>query len=364
MQPCAAVARSHNSAPRRFLFVDGLRGVAALWVVFFHALEGAHIDSLVAALPQSLVTVIFKWGHFGVAIFFVLSGFVIAHSLRDATVTPSYLGRFMLRRSIRLDPPYFLSIILVLAFAYVSATVKREVTPWPTLSQLGAHALYVQGLCGIEQINDAYWTLCYEIQFYLVLCVLIGMSQCIGSHGTAMVFLPAGAVSLLWALGFWSDNIAPGLFTNLWYGFLLGVFCYWAWNRTIPTPWFFVYAFTILISAIVRQNGFAITCSTVALLLFAAARLNQLENWLCWRWLQFLGLVSYSLYLIHNPITGASFYVMKKQLGKSAASEGWMLVMAVVGCIALAYLMTRLIERPFLQLARTVSLTAERPKSR
>src|SRR5687767_8776 len=106
----------------RFTFVDALRGVAALAVVLFHAVEGGHIPDLMAVMPAWLTAMI-SHGHLGVAVFFVLSGFVIAHATYGQTITLSYLGRFMLRRSIRLDPPYWFAIAVAVGFAVLSAVV-------------------------------------------------------------------------------------------------------------------------------------------------------------------------------------------------------------------------------------------------
>ena len=62
-------------------------------------------------VPAPLETAL-KLGFVGVDIFFVLSGFVIAYSVREARITPRFLGRFALRRSIRLDPPYWITIAI------------------------------------------------------------------------------------------------------------------------------------------------------------------------------------------------------------------------------------------------------------
>src|SRR6516164_3822489 len=84
---------------KRFLLVDALRGIAAMSVVVFHLVQGHHIDLFLGGSPTWL-TVILEHCHLGVAIFFVLSGFVIAHSLYGKDVTLSLAGRFMLRRSL------------------------------------------------------------------------------------------------------------------------------------------------------------------------------------------------------------------------------------------------------------------------
>jgi len=70
-----------------------LRGVAALAVVLCH-LRG----------PLGAVT---EYGWLGVQVFFVLSGFVMSQTLARYTVTPRFVGNFILRRSVRLDPVYW-----------------------------------------------------------------------------------------------------------------------------------------------------------------------------------------------------------------------------------------------------------------
>jgi peptidoglycan/LPS O-acetylase OafA/YrhL len=69
-----------NLGSKRFLLVDALRGIAAMSVFVFHLQAGHHVDLIMGVLPAWLA-VILKYGYLGVAIFFVLSGFVIAHSL-------------------------------------------------------------------------------------------------------------------------------------------------------------------------------------------------------------------------------------------------------------------------------------------
>ena len=138
---------------QRFALVGALRGFAALFVVLHHASEGGHVTGLLAHLPV-WVPHLLKQGDVGVAVFLVLSGFVISHSVARSRVTLPFVGRFMLRRSLRLEPPYWLAIALVICLAQLSARVLpgRELPSFPA-GQIAAHIFYLQEMLGYPQIN-------------------------------------------------------------------------------------------------------------------------------------------------------------------------------------------------------------------
>ena len=208
-------AGAQSAAPRgRFLFLDALRGIAALGVVLSHVVEGKHIDGLAAILPGWTVAAL-KHGGLGVGIFFAISGFVIAHSVYADRVTLRFVGRFMLRRSIRLDPPYWLAIALVLASAGLSAMVVPDKVPLDvSTGQLLAHLFYLQEILGYPHLNIVFWTLCLEVQFYLIYVSLLCLSrndpdQPLQGRRTAIVLALALLVSLLWPTGVFTEAPWP-----------------------------------------------------------------------------------------------------------------------------------------------------------
>lgn len=225
---------------QRFTFVDGLRGRAALAVVLFHAGEGQHIGHLLAELPPWFREGIGK-GYLGVPVFFVLSGFVIAHTLFEKPMTLRSFGHFTLGRSLRLDPPYWAAIAATIAFATVaSIMVTGRQTEVYSVQQLAAHVLYLQEITGHRKINSVFWTLCLEIQFYLVYAGLLWLA---GSEPSrphqgrriAAILIGAGFISLLWPLGL-GPSLHYALFPPLWHGFLLGAGAYWAARKRQLDP--------------------------------------------------------------------------------------------------------------------------------
>jgi peptidoglycan/LPS O-acetylase OafA/YrhL len=361
-----------KNSPGRFCFADGLRGIAASWVFLFHAHEGHHLDHLDQVLPTPFTTVVFEWGDLGVPIFFVLSGFFMAHSFRKVQITWLFFGNFMVRRLIRLSPPYYGSIALVIGFGLISATVTGESFALPSVSALLAHLFYLQGILGFSQINVIYWTLCVDLQFYLAFCLLMGAVQLIDplidrqgldrqgqSNPIKLLVFSLGAIlAALWPLGIVGENLWPGLFLPTWYSFLLGVFAYWAWQeKGLATTLFYSYLGIIGVSIALNSALFAITCIIVSLLLLKLGQFNLLSVYLNWRWLQFLGLVSYSLYLTHNPISGAAFFIGYKLLGENIWTELICLVAVFGLCVASAAGFYWLTEKPSINYSRKVKLT-------
>src|SRR5688572_7651216 len=106
--------RPTNGQTSRFAFLDALRGLAALGVMAYH-IERYEPEPQVShiALP-GLVDATVQFGWIGVQFLLVISGFVIAASFRDTRATASSMGNFLLRRFIRLTPPYWITLLVVL----------------------------------------------------------------------------------------------------------------------------------------------------------------------------------------------------------------------------------------------------------
>ncbi|MBT8439938.1 MAG: acyltransferase, partial [Gammaproteobacteria bacterium] len=337
-----------------------------------------HLSQTVAVTFESrlpaFINTILKSGHWGVEIFFVISGFVIAHSVRNGTWTFSYLARFGLRRSIRLDPPYWAIIALEIALIYLSLHFFPDLgTKLPTMEQVAAHLVYLQGLLGLGHLLPVFWTLCYEVQFYLVLVGALVFYTYLkklsgGSNRFAEITFSIITISIfLLSLGIFLHLLPPaipGLFIDRWYQFFLGVLAWWCTCGRGPSWLYFV---TLLItlaamffapeSATNRVDSTMVILG-ISLLMYAGATTNNLTRWLNSPKILFMGSISYGLYLVHLPIGWRLIALEKKLFGEDMGLLVATLQLAsgVLISILAAWLLHIAIEQPSLNLAHRLKL--------
>lgn len=218
--------------------LDSVRGLAALWVVLFHLT--LHYEPPSNPFLTVLWENVLGRGLLGVPVFFVLSGFVIAHSLRRGFDRSSSIGNFMLRRVVRLTPPYWAAIVLAVGMHAVASFVNGE--PFlpggseMTAGRLVSHLFYGQELLGYSNINDVFWTLAVEMQFYLVaILVALGVTAVRGRFGGRAYVVVASVVGVASLLG--TLTLGDGratTFVPFFYAFFFGMVAYWVTTRRLP----------------------------------------------------------------------------------------------------------------------------------
>lgn len=361
------VGPTGRQTPTRVKAVDGLRGIAATLVVLYHLEEA--ISRTAADWLWGPVHAMVRHGYLGVDVFFVISGFVIALSVSRAEPSALYLGRFIVRRSIRLDPPYWAAIALELCLLYATLRVLPErAGAFPSGHQLLAHLFYVQELLGYGSIIPIFWTLCFEIQFYLMYVSLVVAGARLPARGRKTVV--TGVMALLFAgsvwVRYWSPDSVPYGFAGLrWFQFFIGVLTWRAVvdRRNLPA---LVLAWTFLTGAILLSGASAtqFLAPAVSALVMLCARYERVGAVLRARPLLWLGTISYSLYLFHSPV-GWRFVSVAQLVIPAPWNTPTALAVYAAGialCVAVAAVAWRIVEKPFLALAQRVSLpTSARP---
>ncbi|HWH81830.1 MAG TPA: acyltransferase [Burkholderiaceae bacterium] len=353
--PPAASPRVHHA--------DGLRAVAALWVFLFHISQATYLDRLRAQLPGALNAMLFDHGVLGIAIFFVLSGFVVALAAGPGAASPPSFGAFLMRRLVRLTPPYYASIAATLALMAAWAIWSSGPVRWPSQASIVAHLLYLQDAFGFPEINGVYWTLVVELQFYALYALLTLLAQRVApaskQHGARIaMFAVSAGVSMFVATG---DLPAPAWFGNMaqsWCAFAAGVLGGWAWTQGGAAVWAsrgVIAAFALLaLSGPPHATGYFIVSALTAVVLSEARLLGPLPGWLASTPLRRLGAVSYSFYLLHAPLMFLGFGIVHHLLPPSAAADLVGLAASLAICLVASAAMQRWVEAPSQRWSRRI----------
>ena len=180
-------------------------------------------------LPSPLRVWLIEYGGLGIQVFFAISGFVIAHSLRKVRMDTGEFRNYAARRFARISPPYYAALILALVVSYTSAQFKAESWAFPSPGRFLAHLVYLPDLLDMEMINGVHWTLFLEVQFYLLFALVLWLIAPLATrwrHADQIVMTAVGAVALLYPL-FDLRNGREHYFLPYCFAFVLGVFVQW-----------------------------------------------------------------------------------------------------------------------------------------
>ena len=319
-----------QSKPGEIPILDNLRAVAAWSVCLYHFI--CTTTGLIN--PGGLLYKSFYFGQFGVHLFFIISGMVIPWSLYKNDYRIKSLFSFLLKRLIRLEPPYLFSILLIIAVLYLRKYspsydgVDRLVTTQQVFLHLGYLVPFFEN---ITWLNNVYWTLAIEFQYYLAIGVLyflfVSPSIYIRVMGylvlLAAPFIPVSADFL----PYWLPLFGVGIILFLYKAerinaVELRIVCL----SFLIHLWFFNSPVTSVIAA---------AATLIIMYLFCYSN----------KWLSFLGKFSYSVYLIH-PILGSTFV----NVFSHYVSGGWAKLLLVLGGVVItlagSYLMYLFIEKP------------------
>jgi peptidoglycan/LPS O-acetylase OafA/YrhL len=301
---------------RRLAGLDGLRGLAALYVVVYHVSLRAFPGYPDAGAPFWVGS--FSYGRFAVLVFIVLSGFSLALSAARAGWRLDGIAAYARRRARRILPPYWAALAFSLAVAWLVVPQPRSGVP--DLTSVLVNGGLVQNIVGAPSPNTAFWSIAVEVQLYLLLPVLLLMVRRRGALAMlAAVALVVAAIGIVGPhvarLDTFVTQSAPELAALFALGIVsAGVVTGGAVRRSWPWHWLALGAAVPVFATIVWQGSAwtldrlfwvdlalapAIACLLIGL---ATGRPASLVRLLDARPIRGLGNSSYSLYLTHAPI--------------------------------------------------------------
>ncbi|MPY34410.1 acyltransferase [Streptomyces adustus] len=331
--------------------MDGLRLLAALMVCMYHfaGKNGPIAESWHQSpgLKFPTLSLAATYGSLGVQFFFVISGFVICMSSWGRS-----LGDFFRSRVARLYPAYWVAIVLITAAACVLPVVVHPLRSDEILVNL----TMLQQPMGVNRVLGVDWTLWVEVRFYamfalfvvwrgvtyrrvVLFCALwtlagvfarvadMPLTDELVMRDHAPFFIGGLALYLIHRYG--SDLLLWGIVIM---SFLLG-------QR---------YSVTALwhpgMQGDFHRNPYVI--QAIVFLAFAAVAVVAVgwTSWANWRWLTVAGALTYPFYLIHEHLGWFFVRVLNRDLGLPPYAT---IVISVLSLLSIAWLIHRLVEKPF-----------------
>lgn len=346
---------------RQVLGLDGLRGLAALYVVLFHCWLYTFPGYPHSSAPPWLAGLMF--GRLAVVFFLVLSGFSLAispahHGWRSDGVT-----RFLRRRAWRILPPYWAALAMSLLISWL--VVPASHFGPPTGASILVYGTVAQDMVTAPTPNGAFWSIGVEAELYLLFPLLLFVRRRWGAIVLVVcVTLPVivRGLTATDASPVEGDNwLAPQL-APVFVAGVVGAGVVAASDRVQRLPWG---CFAALAALPVLALGFiqgsvwtvnhyfwidlAISpAMTMLLAAVATGRSAALVRLLTARPVRSLGGFSYSLYLIHLPIVMAVIRRTAPHFVSSRLSVfGFTLVLGLPVAVFGAWLFSRFFEMPF-----------------
>ena len=361
-----------------FALLDGLRGVAALAVLWYHVNEGFAFAELTNGAGDGIIRS-FNHGYLAVDFFFILSGFVIAYAYDDRWNQGLTIGNFIKRRLIRLHPMLIAGAIIGAITFLVQGGVTwsgESVSLAQVLLCLGLTFLFVPATPGCSYevrgngelfpLNGPYWSLFFEYIGNLlyglllrrlstkVLAVLVALLGITFFWFATCNISEYGSIGVGWTLD--TVNFCGGLLRML-FPFTLGMLL----SRTFkPRPvrgafWLcsillvalFAVPYIEAMQPLCMNGVFEMTCimlifPTIVLLAASCTSVGAGTN----RFATFLGELSYPLYTVHYPLMYLFYAGLIANEQYNFASAPWQSLCVMGGSILLAIVLMKCYDAP------------------
>jgi peptidoglycan/LPS O-acetylase OafA/YrhL len=360
--------------PLRLHFLDGLRGLAGLYVLLFHEATPKIETAGALSVPLQYLHRFLDQGRHSVVFFIVLSGYSLMLPVaRNGGHLVGGFRRYIFRRGRRILPPYYAALVASIALIVVynvwsarsgAAPVDSALSPGSLLS----HVLLVHNLKfdWTFRINGPMWSVATEWQIYFIFALLmLPLARRAGMLVTVIlawlltswsVFVLPDGVNLFWASPWFVGSFALGM-----YGAHLGFAPVEATTPRKDLPWgtltWLVFAVVVAIAYFQPAwpyplvdfpiSVFAFCWINACLQLTRQTKTNVVLRALESRTLVYLGGFSYSVYLVQHPLLRLSEKAFNRfGLSHDANLLAHLFVVTPI-VLAVAWVFSELVERPF-----------------
>lgn len=318
--------------------IDFLRGFACLGVAWFHLTHGDP------TLLDSRVVLSGFFGWYGPTIFFVISGYIIPYSLNRSGYKLRYFGIFLIKRIVRADPPYLFTIVLLMLASYLRhlQTGLPFVMNWKrVLLHLGFLNAFFGGYPWLSPI---FWTLAIEFQYYIVVGLFYSALSSKKRGYRILALLTLASTALITQ----SENLIP----HYIFLFIMGIGLYLFKSGVVRRMEFLSIQVLSVIGALLTvDTSFALVAAAVPMVIVKVNWGNAVTR--------FFGNISYSFYLMHTAIAGATLRLIVPFFD-SQIMRFFVLIGAMVLSIVAGWIVYILIEGPTRRLSASIKYPPNR----
>jgi peptidoglycan/LPS O-acetylase OafA/YrhL len=301
-------------------------------------------------MPYPLLAPYAKYGHLGVDLFFMISGFVVL-----MTAARRSLVSFIVSRIVRLYPAFWVCCTLTFVITMLIGGEKYSAT----LPQFLVNLTMLSGFLNVSAIDGVYWSLFVEVQFYAFIALLIFVRKMHEAETVLLAWLMASMLLELHPIGM----LRRLLLVDYSAYFIAGAICFLIWSEGISMRKFFALlaAWALSIDQAAKglpslekyynteMNAFvvgAIVTSFFAIMYLISIRRTGFlgkRKWLT------VGAITYPLYLLHQYIAYMAFNIAYPFVNVHLLLWGTLLMM-----IGTAFVVHRFVEIPFARHLKTV----------
>jgi len=382
---------------RYFGSLDGLRGLAALGVFGVHFNQSVQLQGQLG--PFDLERFLAN-GNTGVALFFVLSGFLLSIPFWSAHRNPARISIdlkvYAIRRLARILPAYYFCLVVILLAKIITGHM-------PSVNNVLSHFLFTYNLkdWNILSLNPPFWTLVVEMQFYLLLpflfmvlrrlntsaafvvVIVLSIGTYLANYGLMSLLLNRDqwplAVDLIWPFALYISGpdsfvLKYSTLAHLTY-FLIGMATAWlfinledsrqrchhryGWANDVIFWASSLIVLVILATPVddVLQLPFGrynwpVVPVLLAMMIFTGPNARFAGAILEWAPIRLFGVISYGVYIYHYPLQKVTAKAMAA--GGLVVTQYWVVFGAIsfMATILMASLSYALLERPFMRMVK------------